>query len=86
MPVPQASSAGSRDEPSSKRARHSTGTEEELIDVSDETEDPADVDLEDTSGGTVPRATATLEASSSQAAEEGSEEDEESEDGDRDED
>jgi hypothetical protein len=76
MPVPQASSAGSREEPPSKRARHSAGTEEEpLVVDSDETEEPTDVDLEDTSGETVPRATGSQAEVSSQAVEDVSEED-----------
>ncbi|KAI8551256.1 hypothetical protein RHMOL_Rhmol06G0171200 [Rhododendron molle] len=81
FPVPQVSSAGSREEPPSKRARHSAGTEDEPIDVSeDETPEPTDVDLEATSGGTVRRATDTQEASSSLADEEVSEEEGEDED------
>ncbi|KAI8572046.1 hypothetical protein RHMOL_Rhmol01G0167800 [Rhododendron molle] len=52
FPARQVSSASSRDESPSKRARHSAGTEDEPIDVSeDETEEPTDVDLEATSGG-----------------------------------
>ncbi|KAI8542263.1 hypothetical protein RHMOL_Rhmol08G0125200 [Rhododendron molle] len=78
MAVPQVSSAGSREEPPSKRAQHSAGTEDEPIAVSDdETDEPTDVGLEVTSGSTVPRATGTQEVTSSQAAEEVSEEDEE---------
>jgi hypothetical protein len=78
MPAAQASSAGSREERPSKRARHSAGTEEEpLVVDSDETEEPTDADLEDTSGETVPRATSSQAEVSSQAVEEGSEEDEE---------
>ncbi|KAI8535335.1 hypothetical protein RHMOL_Rhmol10G0166300 [Rhododendron molle] len=78
MVVHQVSSAGSREEPPSKRARHSARTEEEPIAVSDEeTDEPTDVDLADSSGSTVPRVTGTQEVTSSQAAEEVSEEDEE---------
>ncbi|KAI8546925.1 hypothetical protein RHMOL_Rhmol07G0157300 [Rhododendron molle] len=84
FPVRQVSSAGSREEPPSKRTRHSVGTEDEPIDVSeDETPEPTDVDLEATSGGAVPRATGTQEVSSSPVDEEVSEEnEEEGEDGD----
>ncbi|KAI8559962.1 hypothetical protein RHMOL_Rhmol04G0217500 [Rhododendron molle] len=81
FPAPQVSSASSREEPSSKRARHSAGTDDEPIDVSeDKTTEPTDVDLEATSGSTMPRATGTQEVSSSQAVEEVSEEDEDGED------
>ncbi|KAI8550828.1 hypothetical protein RHMOL_Rhmol06G0137900 [Rhododendron molle] len=77
MPTQQASSAGSREEPPSKRQRHSLGIEEEPIAIFDETEEPTDIDLEDTSGSTMPRATGTQEVACSEANEEVSEEDEE---------
>lgn len=68
-------------------SRHSTGTEEEPMVISDKTEEPTNIDLEDTSGCTVPRATRTQEVASCRAEEEVSEEDEdEGEDGDEDED
>ncbi|KAI8535016.1 hypothetical protein RHMOL_Rhmol10G0142100 [Rhododendron molle] len=87
MAALQVSFAGSREEPPSKKAQHSAGTKDEPIAVSeDETNEPTNVDLEVTSGSTVPRATGTQEVSSSQATEEVSEEDEEEEGEDRDDD
>ncbi|XP_058201117.1 uncharacterized protein LOC131315904 [Rhododendron vialii] len=77
MPMQQASFAGSREERPSKRQRHSGGTEEEPITISDKTEEPIDVDLEDTSGSTVPRVTRTQKVVSSEVEEDVSEEDEE---------
>ncbi|KAI8542745.1 hypothetical protein RHMOL_Rhmol08G0163300 [Rhododendron molle] len=66
----QAFLVGSWEERPLKRQQH-FGTEEEPIAVSDETEKPTDIDLEDTSGSTVPRVTCTQEVSSSEAEEEG---------------
>ncbi|XP_058220136.1 U3 small nucleolar RNA-associated protein 25-like [Rhododendron vialii] len=85
MSVQHASSVGSREERPSKRQRHSSGTEEEPVTVSNETEEPTDIDLEDTSGSTMPKVTRTQEVVSSEAEEEVFEEDEEEGEG-RDED
>ncbi|KAI8559476.1 hypothetical protein RHMOL_Rhmol04G0176900 [Rhododendron molle] len=85
MPVQQASSTGSLEQQPSKRQRTSGFTEEEPTTVSDETEEPTDVDLNDTSGSTAPKTTHAQEVASSEPEEEASEEDEEEgEDGDED--
>ncbi|KAI8559867.1 hypothetical protein RHMOL_Rhmol04G0208700 [Rhododendron molle] len=72
--------AGSQEERPSNRQRLSGGTEEEPIAVFDETEEPTDIDLEDTSKSTVPRVFRTQEVASSEAKEEDEEEGSEDED------
>lgn len=70
VPAPQTFVAGSQGEPPQKRRTLACLDEEESSAGSNETEEPEDIDLEDTSGSSEPRVEHIPEVVSSEAKEE----------------